>query len=215
MTTQRRRATLIDAWAVIGSAIADVRDIGVYLVVLNIVWFFSSALIITAPPATAALYAITREFGFGNRVDWQDFFRLMRRYFWTGWRWGLLNILAVLIYGANLLFYTNQQPPFNLLGRGIWTSAFLMWIITQMYCFPVLLEQERPVVRIAVRNAFVLVLRHPIFTLICTLITVVLVLASVAVAYFWIFFSVSLICHFYNRAVWYLTRLERGEEPPL
>jgi uncharacterized membrane protein YesL len=211
----RRRATLIDAWAVMGRTVADVRDLGVYLIALNIVWFFTSALIIAAPPATAALYAITREYSYGNRVDWLDFFRLIRRYFWVAWRWGLLNLCAAAVYIANLQFYATQPATWSLLGRGFWTVAFIVWIITQMYCFPVLLEQEHPRIRTALRNAFVLVLRHPLFTATYTIVAAVLVLASIAVAYFWIFFTVSLLCYAYNRAVWYLTRLEHGEEPEL
>lgn len=209
----RRRATLIDAWTVIGGALSDIRDIGVFLVALNILWFFSSALIITAPPATAALYAITRQFSYGKRVERFDFFRLMKRYLWTGWRWGVLNIVVMAIYGANIWFYSSLGPPLDFVGRGFWTAAFLLWLVTQMYCFPVLLEQEKPIVRIAARNAFVLVLRHPAFTAMFTLFAATLTLASIMVAYFWIFFTVSLLCYFYNRAVWYLTCLERGEEP--
>lgn len=213
MKITRRRASMIDAWTVIGSAVSDIRDIGVYLVALNILWFFSSALIVTAPPATAALYAVTRDLGYGNRVERLDFFRLMRRYFWTGWRWGLLNMVAVTLYGANLWFYTLLDPPLNFLGRGFWTAAFLLWLVTQMYCFPVLLEQERPVVRTAARNAFVLVLLHPVFTAILALFAATLVLASIMVAYFWIFFTVSILCYFYNRTVWYLICLEGDKEP--
>ena len=194
------------------SAASDVRDIGVFLAIYNLLWFLVSVPVVTAPPATAALYAITREMGYRNSVVWLDFFRMMRRYFWVGWRWALLNLAAVVIYAANLMFYAQSDPPADFLGRGFWTAAFILWLVVQMYCFPVLLEQERPAIRTALRNALVLVLRHPIYTLTLGIVVVVLIFASIRVAYFWIFFTVALLCFLYNRGVGYLVRLERGEE---
>lgn len=204
---------MFNAWQVLGSAVTDVRDIGVYLVVYNILWFFISVPVITAPPATAALYAITREMGYRRRVEWHDFFHFMRQYFWVAWRWGLLNLAAVGIYAANLLFYGQFDPPVDFLGRGFWTAAFLLWLLVQMYCFPVLLEQEKPHLRSALRNALVLILRHTAYTLTFALVAAAFIVASVMVAYFWIFFTVALLMYFYNRGVWYLVRLERGEDP--
>jgi uncharacterized membrane protein YesL len=210
--SNRRHANLLDAWQVLGTAIDDLRDIGVYLVALNLLWFFSSALIITAPPATAALYAFTRELGYRRRVAWTDYFSFMRRYFWIGWRWGLLNLMAVIVFATNIAFYGMLDPPLNILGRGGWTAAFILWLIGQLYCFPILLEQERPAVRAALRNAFVLLLRHPVFTLNLVLVVLALCLASVAVAYFWIFFTVALVFYLCNRSVWYLIQLEQGHD---
>jgi uncharacterized membrane protein YesL len=206
---------VVDAWRVLASAVNDIRDIGVYLVLLNILWFFACILIITAPPATAALYAMTREMGYRNRREWKDFFRYLHQYFWISWRWGLINFVAVAIYAANLIFYESFERPIDFLGRGVWTVIFLLWILVQMYCFPVLMEQEQPRVRTAIRNGWVLVLRHPLFTLVFAMVLVTFTIASIAVAYFWVFFTVSLLCYFYNRGVWYLTHLERGEEPEL
>jgi uncharacterized membrane protein YesL len=208
----RQQAGMMDAWRVLASAVDDVRSIGVHLVGLNILWFFTSCLIITAPPATAALYAMTREMGYRHPIEWQDFFRFLRRYFWVSWRWGLVNLLAVLITSANLFFYQNFDPPTAFILRGIWISLFILWIIIQMYCFPVLLEQQEPSVRLALLNASVLVLRHPRFTLIFALVTFTFSIASIAVIYFWFFFTVALLCYFCNRGVWYLTRIEKGEE---
>jgi uncharacterized membrane protein YesL len=211
----RRRANMLDAWRVLGSAVDDMRDIGVYLVALNLVWFFSSALIVTAPPATAALYVLTRELGYRRRIDRLDFFRDMRRCWWLGWRWALLNGLAGVIYAANIAFYGTLDPPLNILGRGGWTVVFLAWLLAQLYCFPVLLEQEQPSVRRALRNAFVLLLRHPVYTLVMLLVVVAFTIARIALAYFWIFFTVALIFYLCNRSVWYLTQLEQGIEPDL
>jgi uncharacterized membrane protein YesL len=204
---------MLDAWRVLGSAVDEMRDIGLYLVGLNLLWFFSSALIVTAPPATAALYVLTRELGYRRRIDRLDFFRDMRRCWWFGWRWALLNGLAGVIYAANIAFYGTLDPPLNILGRGGWTVAFMLWLLAQLYSFPVLLEQERPAVRRALRNAFVLLLRHPVYTLVLRLVVVAFAIASIAVAYFWIFFTVALIFYLSNRSVWYLTQLEQGIEP--
>ncbi len=212
MNTQRR-ATFLNAWQVLGSAVGDVRDIGVMLVGFNLLWFFTSVLIITAPPATLALAAITHELGYRRPVGWRDFFRFMGRYFGVGWRWGLINLAVIIIYVANLLFYTQLDAPLNFLGRGFWTLALILWLLVQMYTLPLLLEQETPHVRLALRNAFVLLLRHSTYTLAFALVAIAFSVASILVAYFWMFFTVALLLYFYGRGVWYLVRLERGEEP--
>jgi len=91
----------------------------------------------------------------------------------------------------------------------------VIWVIIQQYTFPLLLEQEKPRVLQATRNAFVLCLRHPMFTFTYALVAATFVVMTIAVPYFWIIFTVALIMFFYNRGVWYLVQLEKGEEPVL
>lgn len=212
---KRRRAGMMDAWGVLASAINDVRDIGVYLIFLNILWFISSSLLITAPPATVALFAITRELGYRRPVTWRDFVRMLFQYFFIGWRWGFVNLIVIAIIVINFVFYQTLDPPIDFLGRGIWMILLFFWFLVQMYCLPIMMEQQQSSIRLALRNSIVLVLRHPFYSIVFALVATAFIVASIMVTYFWFCFTVALLCYFYNRGVWYLTRIENGEEPTL
>ncbi len=206
---------MLTAWEVLGAAVADVRHVGIILVGCNLVWFLCCLPIITAPPATAALYAITREIGYRRSMSWRDFFGYMGQYFVVGWRWAILNLIAALIVFLNVWFYDNLAVSIAPLLRWIWIVIGLLWLIIQQYTFPLMLEQEKPRVLLATRNALVLCLRHPLYTLIHALVAATFVFMTIVVPYFWMVFTVALIMYFYNRGVWYLVQLEKGAEPTL
>jgi uncharacterized membrane protein YesL len=211
----RRRAGMLNAWEVLGASVMDVRHVGVQLIGCNLLWFFCCLPIITAPPATAALYVITREIGYRHSLSWRDFFSYLGQYFFIGWRWGILNLIAVLIVWLNVWFYDNLAVSIAPLLRYVWIIAGVIWIIIQQYTFPLMLEQEKPRVLLATRNAIVLCLRHPIFTLTYALVAATFIVMTIAVPYFWMIFTVALVMYFYNRGVWYLAQLEKGDEPVL
>jgi uncharacterized membrane protein YesL len=206
------RAGIMAAWHLLGETlIHDIRFTGIYLVGFNLLWVLCSVPIITLPPATAALYVVTQQLAKRQRVSHNDFFRAMLKYAVVSWRWGLLNIAAVLVLWTNFWFFSRLDAAFlNALVLGLG----LAWLLIQMYCFPILLEQQQPSVRQALRNALVLCLRHPGFTLMYGVVTVFYVAASLSISYLWVLITAALIAFSYNRALIYLLSVERGEEPP-
>jgi uncharacterized membrane protein YesL len=215
MSTSPRRAGMVAAWEAIAQTVIDIRYVGVTLAYINVLWVLSSVLIVTAPPATAALYALTREIGYRRPVGWRDFAQAIKTHFFAGWRWVLLNAVAAGIIFANLTFYSYMDHTIGLLLIGLWLGLAFVWIVVQMYCFPVLLEQVRPTVRTALRNAAVLSLRHPFFTLTYALVAGFFVFVSVVVPYLWALITPALLAFLYNRAVHYLIQLEQGKKPDL
>jgi len=215
MSESRRRAGMIAAWEAIAQTVIDVRYVGVTLAYINVLWLFSSVLIVTAPPATAALYAITREIGHRRAVGWRDFLHALKAHFWVGWRWALLNLVAAGIIFANLTFYSYLESPVGLLLIGLWLGITFVWLIVQMYCLPVLLEQTQPRVCTALRNAFVISLRHPLFTLTYALVAGFFVFISVVVPYLWAIITPALLAFMYNRAAFYIIQIEQGNDPDL
>jgi uncharacterized membrane protein YesL len=215
MTPPPRRAGMIAAWEAIAQAVIDIRYVGVMLAYINVLWVLSSALVVTAPPATAALYVITHEIGYRRSVGWRDFLRALKTYFFVGWRWALLNVLAAAIIFANLMFYSLLDNSLGLLLIALWLGLTFVWIMVQMYAFPVLLEQAQPSVRTAMRNATVLCLRHPFFTLTYALVAGFFIFLSVVVPYLWALITPALLAFLYNRAVYYLVQIEQGKDPDL
>ncbi len=212
---KRRRVGMIAAWEAIAQAVIDLRYVGVSLAYFNVIWLIGCLPVITAPASTAALYVITRRMNRREDVGWRDFLRALRTYFFAGWRWAFLNGVAAGIIFANLTFYSYMPAPAGPLLIALWLGATVLWLIVQMYCFPVMLEQETPTLRHSVRNAWVLALRHPFFTLTYALVAGFFVFISVVIPYLWVLITVALLAFLYNGAVRYLVQIERGETPDL
>ena len=208
-TTQSKMG-MIAAWRALATAVGDLRYNMFQLVAYNIIWFIVSLPVITLPPATAALYVIAHEINYRRPVTFVDFFRAMRDYWWIGWRWGAMNFVVMGLIVANWYFYSTIE-----LTPLVWFFAGLGlgWIILQLYCFPILLEQEDPRLRLALRNALALLIGHSRFTFIHSIVTATFVFISVVIPYLWMLLTPALLMFIYTRAVRYLLTVDRGQDP--
>lgn len=184
------------------------------IVRINLLWFALSVPIVTAPPALAGLYSyvhkLAREEGFPSRDDfWQGFHALK----WVAWRWALLNLLAAVILASNLLFYgTIDTPAATALTWG-WAIVGANWFAVQGYVFPLLLLQEQPRLRTALRNALVLYIRHPIRTLAHALLAMGIALVSSIALLPWALFTGAVLALLGAQVVLDGIRLHRARSP--
>lgn len=212
--SERRRVGMFTAWRVLADSVLDVRDVGVALIGFNLLWFLCCLPLITAPPATAALYAITRDKALREETGIRDFFGYMWRYAWVGWRWFLLNFVAVGGGLVNIWFYNGMELAFAPLLMALWLVALVIWLCIQQFCFPLLLAQYEPRVLLALRNAAVLGLRHPLFVLTYALPTAAFAVMGFSLPYFWTIFLVALLFFFHTQGALYLLRIEQGDTVP-
>ena len=98
----------------------------VVLLVLNAVWFVLQIPVITGPPATAVVYAMTRRSLDGEYWNLRDAWRAFRDLFWPAWRWGLLNLTVWTAGIWNLVAYWHAPgaPWFGL--RLLWIASLTM-----------------------------------------------------------------------------------------
>jgi uncharacterized membrane protein YesL len=184
----------------------------VYLAFYNVLWFLSCLPVVTIPPATAALYVATRDMVQNDtHVGWREFGGLVWDNFRVGWRWAVMNLVIGLIFSVNLWFYSSITNFFTMMLAAMLTGFLWAWIIVQMYCFPVLLEQKNPSLRQALRNAFVLCAKYPSFTFTLAIFTAIFLLIAYMLPFFVAIFSISVVTFIYNHAVYFLVELERGE----
>lgn len=208
------RASSGDAIESLVASIRLLRDIWLDLIAYNVMWFFAALPLITAPPVTAALYVTLHDLGQGQHVSWRTFWSAFKRYFGVAWRWGALNLLVGGLAFLNLWFASGLPYTLALLFRVLWWGAVAIWLALQLYCFPLLLEQERPAVLLALRNAMVLGLRHPAFTFIYLMVTIAIAIAvSGTVPALWLIFIGALLVHLHVGAVQYLMAIEQGKPP--
>ncbi|MBN8592736.1 MAG: DUF624 domain-containing protein [Anaerolineae bacterium] len=160
----------------------------------NMLWFVLSIPLVTAPAAWAGLVMLTHRAQTSPpavevRTVWEGF----KLHFRRGLIVALLNVFILVVNGSNLLAYQNLNDGVGLGLRGFWSLVILLWLMLQFYAWPLLVEMEQPNLRIAFRNAWIMMLRHPAFTLIVGLGALLLMIASTVLVGAWFLIGGSLL----------------------
>jgi hypothetical protein len=136
------------------------------VMVCNFVWLISVLLIIPGPPVTLALFYYTNRMVHEETVNISDFFKAIPRFWWIGWRWGILNVivLAVLVGDVLLTSHQNQTVTVTLFS-GLYFTLVAFWMLLQIFALPFIFEQETPSVQQALRNGAVMIGKNPLFSL--------------------------------------------------
>jgi uncharacterized membrane protein YesL len=146
------------AWQVVRAALRDTWSDLFNTAVINLLWLILTLLVVTAPPATLALFSTANRIAREEPTDPRDFLRAFRRYLVIGWRWGLLQVvvLGVLIGDILLSGRLGGETAFGQLAQGLYLAALACWLLLQLYALPFLFEQDEPALRTALRNAAVM-----------------------------------------------------------
>jgi hypothetical protein len=148
------------------------------LAVMNFGWLMLSLTVILLPPATAGLYGVTNSIAHGTGAHLSDLLPGMRRYAWVSYRWALVNIAAVVIFAVCFSFYGAAGSVLGVLIQILFAAAGLLWLATQFYLWPFLIEQEDKRLRLALKNALFLTLANPVYTFILLGITALALVIS-------------------------------------
>lgn len=180
---------------------------------VNVLWFALTVIVVTAPQALAGLYTylhkIAQEEAFPTLDDfWQGFRSLAG----PAWRWALLNVAAAVILAANLLFYRSIDTTAAGGLFWFWAVVGANWFALQGYVFPLLLLQEQPRIRTALRNALVIYLRHPLRTVIHAALAVAIMALSTVALLPWILFTGAALGMLSNQVVVHSVRLAREKK---
>ncbi|MEO8607933.1 MAG: YesL family protein [Chloroflexota bacterium] len=171
------------------------------LILLNLVWFIISLPLITLIPATGGLFYATHKLAHGHSADWHTLIEGFRLYFWQSWVVGLISVGLVAVFATNFLFYSFADSGLAVWIRGMVIVLALLWLAIQIYLFPLLMEQEHPHLRLALRNSLVIILKRPLFTLGMTLSIAALMIGTMLVIQpAWIFITASACAFFANQA---------------
>lgn len=131
----------------------------------NLLWLLLSLPLITAPAAWAGLMRLSHKAQTQPHADLNDF--------WEGFRANLLRgaLIAVLTFGivfinvTNLLAFRASTEPLVMPMRVIWISIIVFWLSMQLYLWGLLEEMEQPTLIGGLRNAALMVLQNPLYTL--------------------------------------------------
>lgn len=148
------------------------------LMVANLLWVVFTLLVVTAPPAAAGLYYVTNRLAHEERCGWRKFFEGFRAHFWVSWRWGLLNLFALVVFVSNYVFYDQINANWAIWAKGVFLGLSLIWLFLQIYTFPLLLEQTDQRLITALRNSLVIYIKRPGMTIGTSIVILALIIIS-------------------------------------
>ena len=154
----------MDVLRVYWASIKHLNHRGYIYVWANLLWIALTILIVTAPAAWAGLMVLTHRSHTRIRVSLDDFWEGFKQHFWRATLNGIITALIFIINISNLLSYTPVDWFGNLLAM-VWFLTLLIWMGIQLYLWAIIEEMENPSLWLAYRNALLMVIRNPVFTL--------------------------------------------------
>lgn len=191
-----------EAASVLWQTVKDIWEELLPLSVVNLVWLaawglpVSGAYALAAMPylsipllvlgvllfavGTAGVYCVANRVAHARTFHFSDFIEGVRTYWWRSIVWLLANVLVALLVRTNVVFYPAVfKGTWVSLVVGLWLAVLLVWVLMQVYFWPVLLQQDKPRLLLAWRNALYLILASPFYAFVILLFALVLLAVSV------------------------------------
>lgn len=155
-----------EARQVFRKTLSDLWDEMYVLVVVNVLWVTLNVLVITGPPATAGLFVLTHRLACGEGASLRGFFEGFRRYFWQSWLWAIVAGAGFFILGGDVVLIGGlSSADYVIFIQGFFLMLLFLWAFVLLYAFPLILEQDQPSLRLALRNALVMFARNQSFSI--------------------------------------------------
>ncbi len=158
-------------------AIRDLYEELMLLAGVSVLWWLAVLLIVPGPPATAGLCYVAHRIAHEQRVEFSFFWQETKRQFGKSWQLAGVNLLSLTVVLVNFMFYFRLENVLRYAGVA-WIYVFLLWLVAQIYLFPLLFEMEEPRLRWLLRNALLLPLSRPGYTLLLLMLLLVATLLS-------------------------------------
>jgi uncharacterized membrane protein YesL len=194
--------TMLAALWVIGRAFNDVRLKGYTYIWANFAFLVLALPIVTLPASYSALcrvaYTAQKEpWDADLDLFWQTFKANLGR----ALPWGVAHAGFAVVNFSNWAAYGERPEPIWQVFRVLWLSMTLIWIGVLLYTWFIYYEMETPTLWGATRNALVMVLLNPFFTLVLILCIIILSVVSTALLGLWLMLTWGVIAAFGAAAV--------------
>jgi uncharacterized membrane protein YesL len=156
------------AFSIIGQALRLWWQEIFLLTFFNLAWLVCQALIVTGPPATAAMYVVARRLANGEYIGPRHGWEALRQMFAPAWMWGVINLIIIGVLVGNFWLYQSAQGGFWIALRLAWGSIALGWFAVNLFYWPFWLAQEKHSPQLTFRNSLLFLAKQPslAFTLI-------------------------------------------------
>ena len=180
----------------------------------NILWALLTLLVVTAPAAWAGLtrmsYLLHRQPTAGLDEFWQGFRENLKRTLPLA----ILNILLVIVTVTNLIAYANDDGVGVSLVRWVWVLSLVAAFALQYFAWCFYYAMAQPTFIGALRNAAVMLLTNPLFSIGVLLVVAVIVAVSTFFGAAWFLISGGALAAIANSVVQDRLRKAGIEAPP-
>ncbi len=195
------------------AAIKDAWASFLELTIWNLLWFVGVLLVVTAPAAMVGLSFACHQLARGEDARWRTFFEGIRQHAWLGYKWGLLNLAVIGVAIVNAQFYAQVAGEWASGLQGVLLGLTMIWLMLQLYVLPVAFQQQRPSLRLALRNSAVIWLRNVGASLgLIIILALLIVVTSLFLQPAWAILTMSLYCYLVSYVLLALIGWKRPEE---
>jgi hypothetical protein len=163
-------------------AIGDMWEESTMVVSIGLLGLLLSLFILPFPFVLAAHYGTADRVREGRFVSWRVWFQAGREQARFFYQWVILVTLVALTFVANFYFYQRFDGSWATALRWLMIGLLLLWLIPQPLVPALYIRQHDRRLRIALRNAAVLLLRDPLTLLVLWGVTLLLALPLAYVA---------------------------------
>lgn len=149
------------------------------LTFFNLAWLALLALVITGPPATAAMYVIARRIADGEVIEPRDGWRALRQMLVPAWKWGAVNLMVIVVTASNFWAFQNMTGWTWTALRLLWGFCALLWCAVNLFYWPFWLAETDQRLTNTLRNGLVLLLKSPGLGLTLLVASALLVVSSI------------------------------------
>jgi uncharacterized membrane protein YesL len=192
---------MLDAFRATWHTIRWINQRGYQAVWGNILWFLLTLPVVTAPAAWAALVWMQRQAITQPSSTTEYFWDAFKLHFKRSLVVLGLNVVIVGINLTNLLAYAPDSSLQGAVLRAIWALVLAAWFTVQFYVWPLLYEMETPNLWTAFRNAALMLMLNPGFTMGLWLVIVILSIISTVLTAAWFVLTGSFLAILANVAV--------------
>jgi len=179
------------------------------LMVANIFWVLLILPIITIPAAFAGLNYFISQLVSNEPATRKIFFEGVKKYFRASYTWFLFNAIIIVLLLFNIdLGIKNSQLLWLKSLSGIYWVILAVWMLLQIYTFPLLIRQDKPKLMLALRNSAILWFKHTAFSFLLSVVIILLIGVSLYLYPLWFVITGSLIAYLANLSVVYLLSKE-------
>jgi uncharacterized membrane protein YesL len=181
----------------------------------NVLWIALSLPIVTAPAAWAGMSRFSYHALRQPTTNFAEFWAGFRAHWRGGIVLSLVTLALVLVTLVNLLGFSREGGIVAAVLRILWILIVLGWFGVQLYAGPLLPAMKQPAWKGALRNAGVMFLRHPFFTLGLWLFCAPFIVLSFVLPAAWLLITGGLLAAIGNVAVQDRLRADGIEKAPL
>jgi len=151
------------------------------VVFLSIVWWVGTVLIITAAPTMIGVSRVANRLANYRRVDSSFFWEAARSNFWRSWPIYLITVVVPIALAINIAFYSRLEGLWWAFAV-FWLWAFVFSLLAAQYTFALYWQQDEPGLLLILRNAFLLAVRHPLYSFLMLIFHLTLIIIGAVLA---------------------------------